>query len=132
LRTHLHDATHDHVLDELGIELVPLDQGLEDLGAEVGRVPAGELPVALAARGADGIDDDSGGHGLLLLSSRTRRPRCEQWSGRPLDRSVKTVCPAFGTRRKGTDLTCAAGRERPATRGGPRPRPTQSETRQSM
>ena len=58
----LHDAAHDHVVDEGGVEVVALDERLEHLGGEVGGVPARELPVALAAGGADGVDDDCGGH----------------------------------------------------------------------
>ena len=59
----LHDATHDHVVDERRIEVVALGQRLQDLGGEVGGVPTRQLSVALAARGADGVDDDGGGHG---------------------------------------------------------------------
>jgi hypothetical protein len=32
----LHDAAHDHVVDERGVEVVALDERLEDLGGEVG------------------------------------------------------------------------------------------------
>ena len=46
----LHDAAHDHVVDQGGVEVVALDQRLERLGGQVGRVPARQLPVALAAR----------------------------------------------------------------------------------
>ena len=63
----LHDAAHDHVVDEGGVEVVALDERLEDLGGEVGRVPARELAVALAAGGADGVDDDCGGHVMAPL-----------------------------------------------------------------
>src|SRR5690606_26603652 len=44
----LHDAAHDDVLDEHGIEVVALHQGVEDLGGEVGRVPAGEVSGRLS------------------------------------------------------------------------------------
>ena len=54
---------------ERGVEVVALDEGLEHLGGEVGRVPARQLPVALAAGGADGVDDDGGGHGVAPRSS---------------------------------------------------------------
>ena len=46
----LHDAAHDHVVDQRGVEVVALDERLEHLGGEVGRVPARQLPVALARR----------------------------------------------------------------------------------
>ena len=62
----LHDAAHDHVLDEGGVEVVALDEGLQGLGGQVDGVPAGQLAVALAAGGADGVDDDGGGHRDLL------------------------------------------------------------------
>ena len=39
-------------------------RALERLGGQVGRVPARQLAVALAAGGADGVDDDGGGHVL--------------------------------------------------------------------
>src|SRR5207247_803974 len=66
----LHDAAHDDVFDELGIEVVALHERLQHLSGQVGRMPTRELPVALAAGGADGVDDDCGGHGLLLLFPR--------------------------------------------------------------
>ena len=72
----LHDAADDDVVDEGGVEVVALDEGLEDLGGEVGRVPARELAVALAAGGADGVDDDGGGHGVssgVQVGARTGR-----------------------------------------------------------
>ena len=47
-----------------GIEVVALDERLERLGGQVGGMPARELAVALAAGGADGVDDDCGGHGV--------------------------------------------------------------------
>ena len=59
----LHHAAHDDVVDEGGIEVVALGELLEHLAGEVGGVPARELSVALAAGGADGVDDDGGGHG---------------------------------------------------------------------
>ena len=59
----LHDAAHDHVVDQGRVEVVALDQGLQGLGAQVGGVPVAELPVALAPGGADCVDDDGVGHG---------------------------------------------------------------------
>src|SRR5690606_39218452 len=59
------DATHGHVLGEGRIEVVALDARLQDLPGQVGGVPAGELSVALAAGGADGLDDVGGGHGRV-------------------------------------------------------------------
>ena len=60
LLARLHDATHDHVLDQRRVEVVALDQGTERLRREVDRMPVLQLPVALPSRGADGIDDDGG------------------------------------------------------------------------
>ena len=45
----LHDAAHDHVVDECGVEVVALDERLERLGGQVDRVPTREGAVALAA-----------------------------------------------------------------------------------
>ena len=65
----LHDAAHDHVVDQRRDRSVALDQGVEGLGGQVGRVPPRQLAVALAPGGADGIDDHGGGHGAAPLSS---------------------------------------------------------------
>ncbi len=67
LRPDLHHAAHDDVVDERGVEIVALGERLEGLGGEVDRVPARELSVALASGGADGVDDDCGGHGMAPL-----------------------------------------------------------------
>ena len=69
---HLHDAAHDHVVDQGRVQLVALGQGLQGLGGQVDGVPVAELPVALPAGGPDGVDDHCGGHGV---SSQTRRRR---------------------------------------------------------
>jgi hypothetical protein len=53
---------HDHVLDEGGVEVVALGERLQDLAGEVGGVPARQPPVALAAGGADGVDDHGVDH----------------------------------------------------------------------
>ena len=58
----LHDAAHDHVVHQGGVEVVALRHGPEGLGGEVDGVPVAQLPVALAAGRPDGIDDDCGGH----------------------------------------------------------------------
>ena len=54
---HLHDAAHDHVVDQGRVQLVALGDGLEGLGGQVHGVPVAELPVALPAGGPDGVDD---------------------------------------------------------------------------
>ena len=59
----LHDAAHDHVLDQRGVEVVALDESLQGLGREVNGVPVLQLPVALASGGADGVDDHGSRHG---------------------------------------------------------------------
>ena len=53
---------------------------LQHLAGEVGRVPPRQLSVALATRSADGVDDDGGGHGLLLRGHLTGRSSV---AGRP-------------------------------------------------
>src|SRR5690606_31286195 len=82
----LHDTAHDHVLDEGRIEVVALDERLQDLPGQVGGVPAGELSVALAAGGADGVDDDGGGHGRVswgCLPGPTGTRHLTGWSSVP-------------------------------------------------
>ena len=61
---HLHDATHDHVVDLGRVELVALRHRLQSFGRQIDSVPVAELAVALPAGRADGIDDDCGGHGV--------------------------------------------------------------------
>jgi hypothetical protein len=69
----LADAAHDHVVDQGGVEPVALHELLQHLTGEVGGVPAGELAVALAAGGADGVDDDCSGHGVAPRTHLTGR-----------------------------------------------------------
>ena len=58
----LHDAAHDHVLDEGGIEVGAGDERPEGLGGEVNRVPVLQLAVPAAHGRPDGVDDDGGRH----------------------------------------------------------------------
>ena len=60
----LHDAAPDDVLDQGGSSWFRSCRRPQGLGGEVDGVPVAELPVALAAGGADGVDDDCGGHGV--------------------------------------------------------------------
>ncbi len=48
----------DDVVDPLGIDAGAVDQGLQRVGQQVGRVPVGQGALALADRRADGVDDD--------------------------------------------------------------------------
>ena len=57
LLPNLHDATHDHVVDQCGIEIVALLQRLQDVRGKSGWVPILQFAVALAAGGANGVDD---------------------------------------------------------------------------
>ncbi len=52
-----HDVLHDH-----RVEVVALDQGLEDVGPEVGRVDLAQAPAPLPHRGAQRVDDVGLGH----------------------------------------------------------------------
>ena len=54
----LHDAAHDDVVDQRRVEVVALGDRREGLRGEVDGVDGAELAVALAARGADNVDDD--------------------------------------------------------------------------
>jgi hypothetical protein len=73
LLAHLHDAARDHVVDQGGVEVVALHERLQGLGGEIDGVPVAQLAVALPPGGANGIDDDGGGHGASL----------ERLAGRP-------------------------------------------------
>ena len=62
---------------------VALDDRLDDVRAEIGRVHLAEPAAPLADRGADGVDDVGLGHGVLLVSrcgyriARATRSRCQ-------------------------------------------------------
>jgi len=62
LLTDLHHAAHDHVLDQSGIDPGAIDQLVQHLGGEIGRMPAGEAAPLAPARGPRGGDDISLGH----------------------------------------------------------------------
>ena len=53
----LADISHDHVLDELRVEVVSLDKSLEGYGGEIDGMSVLEGPVATTDRCADRIDD---------------------------------------------------------------------------
>ena len=90
----LHDAAHDHVLDERRVDARALDERPDRVGREVDGVGVLELAVAPPERAADGVDDDCGGHGGLQAQNLTVRsslrpgPRhyipgpCGTWTGR--------------------------------------------------
>ena len=61
----LHDATHDHVLDEGGIDAVSLHERAQHLSGEVDRVLILQLPVPTTERRAKGVDDNGVGHDSL-------------------------------------------------------------------
>jgi len=63
---HLHDAAHDHVLDQLRVEAGALDQSVQRERGEINGVDVLERAVPPPLRGADGVDDDGRGHGSLL------------------------------------------------------------------
>ena len=63
---HLHDAAHDHVLDQLRVEAGALDQSVQRERGEIDGVDVLERAVPPPLGGADGVDDDGRGHGSLL------------------------------------------------------------------
>ena len=110
----LHDAAHDHVVDQGGVEVVALDERLERLGGEVDRVPARELAVALAAGGADGVDDDCGGHVLapLVVLRRPSGQRCpgrQRATRRSTDTALSPETRPFGQVCRPTSVAGARG-----------------------
>jgi len=62
LLAYLHYATHDHIVDESGIEIVSLDQLLQDFRGKVDGMPVLQLAVPLTQRTADCIDNHCGVH----------------------------------------------------------------------
>ena len=74
LLAHGHGAAHDDVLDEGGVQVVALDEGLERRGGEVHGVPARQLAVAPPHRGAYRVDDDGVGHARPPAPGRASRP----------------------------------------------------------
>ena len=54
----LHDATHDHVVDERGVEAVARDDLADHVRGEIDGVHVLELAVAASERRAYGVDDD--------------------------------------------------------------------------
>lgn len=58
----LGDTAPDHVVDRAGVDAGALDERLQHLGRQIRRVDRGEGAVALADRGAYGVDDDGVSH----------------------------------------------------------------------
>ena len=63
---HLHDAAHDHVLDQSRVEARALDQSIQRERGEVDGMDVLERAVPPPLGGADGVHDDGRGHGSLL------------------------------------------------------------------
>ncbi len=63
---HLHNAAHDHVLDQFRVEARALDQSVQRERGEVDGMDVLERAVPPPLGGADGVDDDGRGHGSLL------------------------------------------------------------------
>ena len=59
----LHDAAHDHVVDERRIEIVAFDERAQRVRGQVDRMPAREHAVAPAERRPDRVDDHRVSHG---------------------------------------------------------------------
>ena len=70
----LHDATHDHVFDERGVDAVALDDRAHHVGREIDRVDVLESAVATSERRAYCVDDDGRRHGCLLETEQ-----CAGW-----------------------------------------------------
>ncbi len=56
-------AAEDHVLDGARVDVVAIDDGPKDVGADVGRMDARQASLLAADRRADGVDDVRFGHG---------------------------------------------------------------------
>jgi hypothetical protein len=82
-----HDAADD-LLDQLGIDPGPGQHLTLGLAQERGGVEAGEPAVALAERGADGVDDHRSTHGQSRTCSCSA---CKQNSHCGLDALYETL-----------------------------------------
>ena len=105
----LHDTAHDHVFDQRGVEVVAGDERPQRVRREVDGVHVLELPVALAERGADGVDD----HGVLHDSSRGLDPKTRPagqcgFPGRASLRAAADVTNDDQTVNRFTAPLCAA------------------------
>jgi len=58
----LHDAAHDHVLDECRVDPVALDDRAQHLRRQIDRVLVLQLPVPAPEGGAKDVNDDGVGH----------------------------------------------------------------------
>ena len=54
----LGDAPTDDIVDDRGVDIVALEQVLQRVAEQVGRVPVGQRALALSERSADRVDDD--------------------------------------------------------------------------
>ena len=68
LLAHLHNAAHDHVVDECRINVVALNEGFENCAGEVDGMPFLQATIALAQWCAKNVDDDCILHMKLLES----------------------------------------------------------------
>ncbi len=73
LSADLHDTTHDHIVDELGVQVVPVGQSFQYFGSQVGGMPAGQLTETFAHGRADSINDDGFWHPTIVLCTPGRR-----------------------------------------------------------
>ena len=73
LLAHLVEAADDDVVHLAGVHPRPGDDLGEHLAEQVGRVPAGEHPLAPPHRGADGLDDQRLAHRAATPSRPANR-----------------------------------------------------------
>ena len=103
----LHHAAHHDVVDDRRIDAGAVDERLERLGGEVDRVPVLELAVALAERGADGFDDDGGGHDVsssVCAACGAGERMCIRCSSGHAVRRILRVCCEVGSDPKPGDV----------------------------
>ena len=87
LLANLHDAAHDHVVNEAGVDAGAFLQRPEGFARQVDRVPVLQLAVAATQRGANGVDDDGGGFGTRHCGS-SRLRLAESLPARPPPHSI--------------------------------------------
>src|SRR5690606_8997361 len=154
LRTNGVKAADHHVLDGGGIEVTSLDDGADDVGAEVCRMGVREAAAAPADRRSHRVDDVCLGHGCLLRWDVLQMPTnltyiqniracCDEGNPKPLRTKHCAVLmtavsePCWGFHHSGVQFSApitsilAARRSRSA-RIAPAARASSSRRRHSM
>ncbi len=113
-------AAEDHVVDGFGVGVGAVEDGLDDVRAEVGRVRSGEAAAPAGDRRADGLDDVGLGHRRLPgveCVARTRSTLGDRMriAYTPEQEELRRELRAYFATRDDARGTGSAGRGRRAT-----------------